>query len=371
MSHLDIASAVYCEDALRADYAAALVARGISAADAHALAARTQYLPRMAQSVKPYPKADTPSPAQGPTDALSVRDAKLLDAGVAIALDEPHADELIFHHSILCQTGLPRRKVNGREFQRRVGSAWLHLQAGVLNVAGVPVPQPVPYGATPRLTLASISTLALRTGSPVIEIGRTPADFMRLIGIADTQGVRYDTLRLQFNAMGVCRLQMGFADQTFNSTAVKQYEAWLPGVAGERNKWPGVLVLSDDFYNELVAHGVPLDRRALHALTGSALCIDIYTWLAYRLHRIKGPAVAVSWAALRLQFGQEYCGVRAEDDFRKSFLHALPKVLAEYPRAKVTRYPGGLELHASPPPVAPRVFGLLPPSHPQREGRAT
>uniref|UniRef100_UPI00403F3AEE replication protein RepA n=1 Tax=Acidovorax sp. DW039 TaxID=3095606 RepID=UPI00403F3AEE len=107
--------------------------------------------------------------------------------------------------------------------------------------------------------------------------------------------------------------------------AVKQYEAWPPRSAGELNKWPNVLILTDDFHKELRAHGVPQDRRALHALTRSALCIDIYTWLANRLHLIKGPSVTVPCAALRLQFGQDYCGVCAEDDFRTSFLLALPK----------------------------------------------
>lgn len=228
--------------ALRAEYAAALIARGISGEDAHALAARTQYLPRTTQAAKPSLRADAlPLPDAQPK-ALSARDAKLLEAGVAIAQDPPDWNELIFHHSILCQTGLPRRKVKEREFQRRVGSAWLHVQAGILSIAGVPVPQPIPYGATPRLALACIATLALRSSSPAIEIGRTPADFMRLIGLADTQGGRYKTLRCQLNAMAACRLQMGFADHTFNSMAVKQYEAWLPRSTGELNKWPNVLV---------------------------------------------------------------------------------------------------------------------------------
>lgn len=366
MSSLDD-SPIDGDAAVRAEYAAALIARGVSREDAQALAARTQYLPQAAWAAKPSARAGALLPPDTPQKVLSARDAKLLEAGVAIAQDPPDWNELIFHHSILCQTGLPRRKVKEREFQRRVGSAWLHLQAGILSIAGVPVPQPIPYGATPRLALACIATLALRSSSPAIEIGRTPADFMRLIGLADTQGDRYKTLRCQLNAMAACRLQMGFADHTFNSMAVKQYEAWLPRSAGELNKWPNVLVLTDDFYKELRAHGVPLDRRALHALTGSALCIDIYTWLAYRLHLIKGSPVTVPWAALRLQFGQEYCGVRAEDDFRTSFLLALPKVLAEYPQAKVTRYPGGLKLHASPPPVQPRVFGMSPPRRPRCE----
>ena len=368
MSHLNAAPACH-DDALRADYAAALIARGLTAEDAHAIASRTQYLATMGQPALASSSVEAPQSSERQPFTVSVRDAKLLDAGVAIGLDEPRGDDLIFHHSLLCQTGLPRRRVKGREFQRRVGSAWLHLQAGFLSIGGVPVPQPLPYGATPRLALASISTLALRTGSPDIEIGRTPAEFMRLIGMSDTQGQRYETLRRQFHAIAACRLQMGFADQTFNSMAVKQFEAWLPRAAGEPNKWPSVLVLTEDFYKELVAHGVPLDRRALHALTGSALCIDIYTWLAYRLHRIKGSAVPVSWTALRLQFGQEYSGLHAQDDFRKSFLHALRKVLVEYPRAKVTRYLGGLELHASPPPVSPKIFEVRATGGPQRGWR--
>lgn len=75
--------------ALRAEYAAALIARGISGEDAHALAARTQYLPRTTQAAKPSLRADAlPLPDAQPK-ALSARDAKLLEAGVAIAQDPP------------------------------------------------------------------------------------------------------------------------------------------------------------------------------------------------------------------------------------------------------------------------------------------
>jgi hypothetical protein len=54
---------------------------------------------------------------------------------------------------------------------------------------------------------------------------------------------------------------------------------------------PGVMRLSDGYHKELMEHGVPLDYRALHALKGSALVLDVYTWLAHRLHRIEGKRV--------------------------------------------------------------------------------
>lgn len=105
MSALDD-SPIDGDAALRDEYAAALIARGVSREDAQALAARTQYLPQAARAAKPSPRADGLLLSDRPPKALSARDAKLLEAGVSIAQDPPDWNELIFHHSILCQTGL-------------------------------------------------------------------------------------------------------------------------------------------------------------------------------------------------------------------------------------------------------------------------
>ena len=71
---------------------------------------------------------------------------KLLTDSELIHASSPAGDDLAFHHSLLCSVGLPRRPVPNREFLRRAGEGWLHLQAGVLDVGDGPVLQPVPYG---------------------------------------------------------------------------------------------------------------------------------------------------------------------------------------------------------------------------------
>lgn len=73
--------------------------------------------------------------------------------------------------------------------------------------------------------------------------------------------------------------------------------------------------------------------------------------LSERLHRIGKRPVSVHWKNLREQFGQEYAGVDADKDFRKTFLPALKKVLAVYPEARVKPVTGGVLLMSSPPPV--------------------
>jgi hypothetical protein len=100
-----------------------------------------------------------------------------------------------------------------------------------------------------------------------------------------------------------------------------------------------------------MVNGVPLDNRALGALKGSSLALDVYSWAAHRLHRIGGRPIMLHWASLREQFGQEYKGKESDKDFKKAFLVALRDVRVVYPKAKVEQVTGGLLLYASPPPI--------------------
>src|SRR4051812_22630732 len=64
---------------------------------------------------------------------------------------------------------------------------------------------------------------------------------------------------------------------------IRRFEAWLQHDGTQHTLWPGVLELSQEFFDTLVNHAVPLDYRALAGLKHSALALDIYTWLAHRL----------------------------------------------------------------------------------------
>lgn len=285
------------------------------------------------------------------TKPATKRENDLIAISAEIMGQSPSGDNFAFVHSIMCQVGLPRAKVDGDRFKRQVGAAWLSVTAGELDEGHGPVMQPVPYGAMPRLALAWVSTYAKRHSSREIPIGDTAAEFLRLMGL-DDQGARYATLRRQMHALAACTLRLGYRGRTFNGAPVEQFDAWVSNrETGQRALWPGVMVLSDHFYRELIESAVPLDNRALHALKGSALALDVYAWLAHRLHRIEGRPVILYWTNLREQFGQEYQGKEADKDFKKKFLIALRAALAVYPQAKVKQVTGGLMLMASPPPI--------------------
>jgi hypothetical protein len=61
-------------------------------------------------------------------------------------------------------------------------------------------------------------------------------------------------------------------------------------------------VLSQAFYNELRRHPVLIDRAAIRSLTTSPMAIDLYLWLAFRLHQLP-KETPISWDKLWRQFG--------------------------------------------------------------------
>ena len=111
--------------------------------------------------------------------------------------------------------------------------------------------------------------------------------------------------------------------------------------------------MSEGFYRALREHAVPLEERALRRISESSLALDIYAWLAYRLHALE-TEVSVSWVALKGQFGRSF---NRMDDFKPKFRKALRAALAVYPEAAekgVTEFERGLLLRPTRPPILPK-----------------
>ena len=99
-------------------------------------------------------------------------------------------------------------------------------------------------------------------------------------------------------------------------------------------------------------------ERAIASLAHSAMALDLYVWLAQRLHRIPaGKGQFVPWASLMEQFGQGYSAVRF---FRRDFFVQLAQVRVANPEATLDADRRGLTLWQSPPPVRKRLVSLRP-----------
>ena len=300
------------------------------------------------------------TPIEPPMPPGSRTHRRLLDARERILHQPP--DRTDFLHTVMCQVGMPRRMTEARTFERQCGNVSVLLEAGKLWNGKVWVQQPLPYGTTPRLVMVHLSSEAIRTQSRRVEIGDSTKQFLSALGMQPTGGERggYTVFRRQMEALAACRLTIGMQAEgkvvTVDAKPIRKFEAWLQHDGSQRTLWPGTLELSQEFYETLSLHAVPLDYRALSALKHSALALDIYTWLAHRLCRIDKPqGIKLSWENLRDQFGQEY---HTAKDFKREFRHVLSQVCTVYPEARIDSEPGGLILRPSPPPIAKTMVTL-------------
>jgi Plasmid encoded RepA protein len=103
---------------------------------------------------------------------------------------------------------------------------------------------------------------------------------------------------------------------------------------------------------------VPVREEAISAIGTRSLPIDIYIWLAYRLHILTRPT-PISWLSLHSQFGS---GVKRVRQFKPTMTDALSMALAVYPEAEVSVGQDGLTLFPSPPAIPKaeaRHLGML------------
>jgi hypothetical protein len=294
---------------------------------------------------------------------LSRTAQRLIEARDRILSEPPDRND--FLHTVMCQVGMPRRATHARSFERTSGPFSITLEAGRLWNGKQWVEQPLPYGTTPRLVMVHLSSEAIRTRNRRVEVGDSVRQFLQVLGINDGGGPRggYTVFRKQMEALAASRLTIGMMSEgrvvTVDAKPIKRFEAWLQHDGAQHTLWPGVLELSQEFYETLAQHAVPLDYRALAAIKHSALALDIYTWLAHRLCRIDKPSgVMLSWENLREQFGQEYGNSK---DFKREFRSVLRQVWLVYPDANVEEVAGGIHLWNSPPPIRKTVISFAGP----------
>lgn len=299
--------------------------------------------------------------------------------------DDSDSQNVIYQHYILCQTYLPYRDPGeARTWERINGAVHLKVNAGeaMHPVERRLVEVALPFGPKARMILMHINQQAIVGNSPEINIDDTLSRFVQRTLNLDPNGRNMRSVKDQLARLSAASIRLGFVRDgravTVNSQIVTAFDIWFPKDERQRVLWPSTVRLSLDYFESLKAnHAVPLDEDHIARLSHSALALDIYAWLAQRLHRIPpNRPVRVSWAALHGQFGQGYTGDRAVRRFRAVFRVALKQVLTVYRSARVSDAPQhspkplnkagvvvwreppaiGLTLHHSEPPVKPRLL---------------
>jgi hypothetical protein len=286
----------------------------------------------------------------------------LVDIAAEVLADD--AGRIGITYTGFCLTGLPHRRLPENEpWQRRGHRVTLLVEPGHLQRGPKEAPRlyGVPYGARARMILLYLQTQAVRTGSREVELGRSMRDWLGRMGLA-WGGETGKALREQATRIAACSLKFFWEDDGDRGWKAGRFVSaglafQIAGAASDPRQAPLFeerVTLDESFWRALCDHPVPLREAALRELAAKSVSLDLYVWLAYRLHTLKMPT-AVRWAALREQFGPDY---DRPSHFKRDFLRALAPAVAAYPEAQVELGEDALLLHPSRPPVAPRLVAM-------------
>lgn len=280
-----------------------------------------------------------------------------------IETDQDNEQKLAYQHTVFCQAGLPYRNPGEdvRKWHREQGAVSLRIEAGSARHPKTRkwIELGLPWGTKPRLILAHLNAEAIKHQSPVIEVNNSLSAFVKRIrGFDGGREIRAFKDQLSRLSVALVRLATTRGDRAFqiDTKVVTAFELWPELDERQRVLWPSTIQLSAEYFASLQDHAVPLHEADLAALAHSALALDVYAWLAQRLHRVNPARPAfISWAALKQQFGPDYGRM---DNYKRVFRVALRQVLTRYKAARIELDGFGMTLHHSAPPVTKRLVSL-------------
>src|SRR3712207_3503098 len=222
-------------------------------------------------------------------------------------------------HAGFAMAALPHKHTPEAVWERDGGSVRLLVESG-LDAERRPIG--VPYGSIARMILLYLQTQAVKTRSREVELGASMNAWLGAMGIP-VGGKTYQIVREQSQRISRCRLtffrRTERAELVTNGAFVHDAILPLDPAAEQIPMWQERVRLDEGFYQSLIEHPLPLREAAVRQISNRSMAIDLYVWLAYRLHALSKP-VPITWQALRRQFGEGYSELRF---FRRDVLPNL------------------------------------------------
>ena len=288
--------------------------------------------------------------------------------------------DVSFLHKSFCVAGLPLRAPkrvmepwtrNDDKFALTVSPHKFMLPGGKMVEIGVP------FGPKARLLAMWMATEikdpTRAAGDRWLEIGKVTS-WLRTIGIAPVTGrngslnaVKEQLVRLAFSQITmVMRGGDGDVDghALFKSDRLidgglfrdGDLELYADGKHGQMT-WPKGVLLSERAYDRFSRHAIPVPTARLARIAHSAMALDIFTFLCYRLPLLSPEGdELVRWRQLIAHFGSG----EAPSKFRETFETSIRAALDAYPEANISLTEEGLRMAYSDPAALRRAFMVVP-----------
>ncbi len=154
----------------------------------------------------------------------------------------------------------------------------------------------LPFGQD-RIVPIFLATLAVRQRSQTIRF-KTAAEMLDTFGM-HKGGKEYRRLVAAFERVFGATIFFGTSSQAATAKVIhrsrfnffREAQIWYSrdatvGIPSERAE--NIIVLSDEFFQEVMAHPIPTDLEAVKFLAPAPAVMDLFMWLSYRCFTAKG-----------------------------------------------------------------------------------
>jgi len=250
------------------------------------------------------------------------------------------AKDLSFMSRLLVMVNLPYRDpgIEARNWWRANRSVIINVTPGYKKDKSLGIP----YGSYPRLIMAYLITQAVKTNSPIINLGNSFREFLDLIGI-EKGGHQYKQLRKQLDRTLSAAFSWTYENEAVwsrtNIQVSHQSQLWWdPKSPDQLSFLDSFVELNANFFNEIIRNPVPMDLRILKVLKNSPLGLDLYMFLSWRTFNLK-ELVFISWRSLHDQLGGQYTDLK---NFARESKKHLKRIQAIWPELNIKSVKGRL-----------------------------
>jgi hypothetical protein len=327
------------------------------------------------------PHSTTQDRAEEGMEEISGKQLKLFTSGERSKKKLPQQQQLeelevSFLNRGFCQVGLPLRRLSDEtaSWKRADGRFAFKVDPGsVMLPDGREMAIGVPFGPKARLLNLWLTTEVKDTkraaGDRWIEFGRI-SSWLRAVGIEPRGGkngsigaAKEQLVRLVFGQFSMSMLdhedRILFNRESLVQGAIfsrSDIEAWIAGGYGAIS-WPTGVLLTQNAYDRLSRHTVPIPTERIRGVANNALALDTLAYLCYRLPEVPaGNPQLAAWKDLFAHFGT----ADKLSTFKRQFCEALRTVLEACPEARVDIIEEGLLLRHSDPIISRTTMIALP-----------
>ena len=278
--------------------------------------------------------------------------AAMRDAGPCTAADTGYA--------VLGSSCLPHKSLDASAAPERWYGKIDNVEIGIDSghyADGRPVG--IPYGSKARIIMVYLTTAAVTSTSPEIELGASMYGWLRAMSASKFGGMTYRLFAEQARRIAAMTIhatvEAGAQSLALSGHSIAELiqpnrqpdaQPMYTQTQGE-TEFPQRVLLDLSYWRAAKIHSCAIRLCALRQLGNNGTAIDLYVWLAHHLPPLR-HSQNIGWAELHAMFGGGYRHLR---QMKMPFLNALYLALAVYPEAHVESNDAGITLLPSLPPV--------------------